>query len=247
MDWYEQIAVVEPYVVRIETPGGHGTGFLCVWAEDKQFCGIATAYHVVQHADRWREPIQIVHTGAPSEPRFLASNERVIFTVPEGDVAIIAFNPEHLQLPDDLLPLVPPEQWAKPGVEVGWLGYPAVAPQTLSFFSGHVSAKLDEEYLIDGVAINGVSGGPVFFHNAVHGQLFIIGAISAYIPNTATGTTLPGLAYARGVSKLHDTIAQIKSIEDAREQKEMVEKEFSAGANIIEPGTHIDTGSKHTR
>ena len=45
-------------------------------------------------------------------------------------------------------------------------------------------------YLVDGVAINGVSGGPVF-----DDRCHLIGVVFAYIPNQlGENTLLPGLA-----------------------------------------------------
>ena len=81
------------------------------------------------------------------------------------------------------------------GVEVGWLGYPAIAQHTLSFFSGNVSAwqEYRNAYLIDGVAINGVSGGPVLFSTTADG-VQIVGSISAYRASRAAGESLPGLS-----------------------------------------------------
>jgi hypothetical protein len=59
------------------------------------------------------------------------------------------------------------------------------------FFHGHVSGYLKEPptYLVDGVAIDGVSGGPAF-DNRCH----IIGLVSSYLPNKIDEKTiLPGL------------------------------------------------------
>ena len=71
---------------------------------------------------------------------------------------------------------------------------PAIEPDTLCFFAGTVSARQTNRkaYLIDGVAINGVSGGPVF-HSPTPDEVQIIGCVSAYHANRATGETLPGL------------------------------------------------------
>jgi hypothetical protein len=84
------------------------------------------------------------------------------------------------------------------GAEVGWLGFPAIAQYTLCFFSGNVSAWQEwrNAYLIDGVAINGVSGGPVIYSTPTDG-VQIVGCISAYRANRATGEALPGLSIAQ--------------------------------------------------
>jgi hypothetical protein len=47
-------------------------------------------------------------------------------------------------------------------------------------------------YLIDGVAINGVGGGPVFAA-LKNDQPQLLGTISAYMPNRMRGDALPGL------------------------------------------------------
>jgi hypothetical protein len=51
MAWDEIVKTVTPYVVKIDTPSGHGTGFVFCYSEDKTICGIATARHVVGYAD----------------------------------------------------------------------------------------------------------------------------------------------------------------------------------------------------
>lgn len=68
------------------------------------------------------------------------------------------------------------------------------------------------------MAINGVSGGPVMYSTGTEG-VQVVGGISAYLSNRATGETLPGLAIARDVSYLHDSISKIKSLDEASKQK----------------------------
>lgn len=69
MNWDEIVAKITPYIVKIETPQGHGTGFLCLYNEDHSMCGIATARHVVQHAEEWQEPIRVVQQETGAIPR----------------------------------------------------------------------------------------------------------------------------------------------------------------------------------
>ncbi|MBM4135549.1 MAG: trypsin-like peptidase domain-containing protein [Nitrospira sp.] len=162
MDWNEIVAKVKPYIVKIETPGGSGTGFLCLYNKNKQWCGIATTLHVVEHADEWQEPIKIIHQASPLF--FLKEADRVILSDWKTDSAIIFFpKPEKAKLPDVLIPLRPLDKSLNIGSEVGWLGFPYIEPYTLCFFSGYISARREDRkaYLIDGVSINGVSGGPV--------------------------------------------------------------------------------------
>lgn len=140
----------------------------------------------------------------------LAGGERFIFTDWERDSAVILVPVQKLQLPKDVIPLRPTSDRLPIAEEVGWLGYPAPASYTLCFFSGNVSAwqEFRHAYLIDGVAINGVSGGPVISSTSTEG-VQIVGTISAYIANRATGEALPGLSVAQDVSNLHDLAAEI--------------------------------------
>lgn len=91
----------------------------------------------------------------------------------------------------DLLPILPIESMLARGADLGWLGFPGLVEPELCFFHGHVSGFLADPptYLIDGVAINGVSGGPAF-----DSRCHLIGLVSAYIPNRIDEhTVLPGL------------------------------------------------------
>jgi hypothetical protein len=225
MNWDEIVAKVKPYIVKIETPSGSGTGFLCLYNEAKKWCGVATALHVVNDADDWQQPIRIRHL--PSSEIFLKESQRVIFPDWKTDSAIILFEkPEKSALPEDLIGLQPLEKPLDIGFEVGWLGFPYIEPFTLCFFSGCISARREDRkaYLIDGVSINGVSGGPVFYSTSTEG-VKIVGIVSAYQANRATGTTLPGLLIAQDVSHFHDVIKHIKSIDEARKKKQELKEE----------------------
>jgi hypothetical protein len=87
----------------------------------------------------------------------------------------------------------------------------------LCFFSGRTSCYLLDEhaYLIDGVAINGVSGGPTFYISS-DGKIRVIGVLAAYMANRATGETLPGLSVVRDVTQFQQLIEQFKSIDEAK-------------------------------
>ena len=97
MNWDKAIGIVGPHVVKIETPTGYGTGFLAFYNHDRAWCGIATAAHVVNHADRWQQPIRI--TNAVSGI-FLKVNERVIFLDHLTDSAVVLFLKSDFQLPE---------------------------------------------------------------------------------------------------------------------------------------------------
>lgn len=239
MDWNEIVKKITPYIVKIESPGGHGTGFLCLYNEDRSYCGIATACHVVDEADRWQQPVRIYHYTS-EEIAFLQEADRIIFADRNRDSAVILVPSGKLKLPEDLVPLRPIKDSLLIGDEVAWLGYPAIGrnSDTLCFFSGNVSARNESQhaYLIDGVAINGVSGGPVLYSSPADG-LQIVGAITAYIANRATGEALPGLSVAQDISYVHDTASTIKSLDEARRKKseQSLKTENPDASDIDEP------------
>jgi hypothetical protein len=217
MEWDQIVDLVTPYVVKIETPQGHGTGFLCLYNEDKSICGIATANHVVEHADNWKEPIRIVYQPS-NQVIFLTDSERVIYPGSgDNDSAVLLMQVGNLKFPQELIPLLPSDSPLPIGADVGWLGYPGIVRNTICFFSGGVSARIESghTYLIDGVAINGVSGGPVVYSTPTKG-VQIVGAVSAYMANRATGDVLPGLAVAQDVSHFHAIAQHVRSLDDAK-------------------------------
>lgn len=224
MNWDQAIAAISPHVVKIESPTGYGTGFLAFYNHDKAWCGIATAAHVVSYADEWQQPIRIKHEGSV-EPLFLKPEERVIFIERSTDSAVVLFLKRQLQLPESPIALLPMDQPCPIGVDIGWLGFPVIEPDTLCFFAGIVSARQANRkaYLIDGVAINGVSGGPVF-HYPKPDVVQVIGCVSAYHANRATGETLPGLLRAQDVSHFHEVTKWIRDLDEATAKK----REFEA-------------------
>ena len=72
-------------------------------------------------------------------------------------------------------------------------------------------------YLVDGVAINGVSGGPAFRLGVKSAEL--MGVASAYIPNRATGDVLPGVAVVRDVQEFHEFADRFRSMGEAKSQE----------------------------
>ncbi len=223
MNWDQVVKKVSPHVVKIETPSGHGTGFLLLHNDTHTWCGIATAEHVVSYADDWQQPIKIYpQSGAHL---FLRPENRVIYRDWKTDSAVILFFKGELQLPEISIALLPMGQLIDIGAEVGWLGFPSLAPHSLCFFSGNISAMQGyrNAYLIDGVAINGVSGGPVLYLTETDG-VQIVGTVSAYSANRATGEALPGLAIAQDVSHFHDVANHVHSIDEANRKKAEFEK-----------------------
>lgn len=239
MNWDTVIQKVGPYVVKIETPNGSGTGYLCTYSENRQLCGIATALHVVDAADDWQQPIRI-HNHDFSKTIFLKEDDRFIYTNRRNDSAVILCPVGDLGLPQALIQLRPVQSPLSIGAEVGWLGYPGLDPYTLCFFSGNISARRKRSgYLIDGVAINGVSGGPVLYCDGTDGVQFV-GIVSAYHANRLTGETLPGLLIAQDVSHFEQAIKSIRDLDEAR--KKSAEEEKDKGKNDTPPPPPSDSG-----
>jgi trypsin-like peptidase len=218
MEWAEAIEVLQPYVVKIATPRGSGTGFLVSRSFTTNICAVATAAHVVDNANYWEEPLRIHHY-LSGESILLRTGDRAIFLKEEVDTAAVLFDGSQFELPGNPLDLTPEQKHLKPGYEIGWLGFPAFASSSLCFFSGRVSAWLEEResYLANGVVINGVSGGAAFYVGEE--GLTLIGVVSAYIPNRATGETLPGLCEIRGVGQYQELAKQFESLDQARSEQ----------------------------
>jgi hypothetical protein len=231
IDWQEIVQKVSPYVVKIETQSGSGTGFLCAYNADKSWCAVATAFHVVSEAEEWQQPIKIYdHTF--SKPAFLPEKRRVIFTDSATDSAAVLFPSSELNFPQVTVPLRPIDSPISIGEDVGWLGFPSIAAYTLCFFAGPISARQDwnKAYLIDGVAIPGVSGGPVVFSSGTDGVQFV-GVVSAYRSSKTGGTPMPGLLIAQDVSHVHGVIQTIRSWDEAHAKKaeEEAKKKLAEG------------------
>jgi len=84
--------------------------------------------------------------------------------------------------------------------------------------------------LIDGVAINGVSGGPVFYGAGgdASNSVEIIGTITAYMPNRS----LPGLSFAQDITHFQNVVTAIKNRDEAEKKK----KEQAAAAAAVKAG-----------
>ncbi len=188
-------------------------------AGETRYYGIATARHVVTHAAKWQTPIRLYRHGSDS-PELYKEDDRVILMDPTGkDLAVLLIGQRELDLPSSPIELLPPGVMLPLGTEVGWIGYPF--DFSLCFFSGRISSgrgdfsQSSHEYLIDGVAISGVSGGPVFVKDR-GSRIEIIGSITAYRPNRTAGETLPGLSIAQDVSDLRMAVNAIQSVDETR-------------------------------
>jgi len=77
------------------------------------------------------------------------------------------------------------------------------------------------------VAINGVSGGPAFTCSGT--SVEVVGVVSAYIANRATGETLPGLAVVQDVYQFQWVAKQLQTLDEAAKKKS--EEESAAAKN----------------
>lgn len=215
-NWNKTLENVRPYVYKIETPESTGTGFQIFYSKKINIITIATALHVIKQSNEWDEIIKITHYDSGEKIILKNSESRVINIIPEKDLALISFKKEDKKLPTENLDLAPPQKHLKQGIEIGWCGFPSVRLDKLCFFQGYISCVLDIEdsYLVDGVAINGVSGGPAFISNHQTNKPIFIGVISAYIPNRSTGETLPGLCVVTSIESYQSSISILKSIEN---------------------------------
>ena len=73
---------------------------LCLYNDTRSFCGIATAYHVVETADEWQQPIRIRHFPSGTNI-FIKESDRVIFLDPKTDSAVVLIASEQLALPEN--------------------------------------------------------------------------------------------------------------------------------------------------
>jgi hypothetical protein len=219
LEWYEAVHELTKHVAKVSTPRGHGTGFLFFYAANRSICALATANHVVEEAATWEEPLRLeqLDTG---KTMFLRPAERARLRRSGEDTAAILFATQPGMFPNSPLNLMPEKKAARIGVEIGWLGFPSVAPDNLCFFLGRISSRLESErsYLVDGVAINGVSGGPAFMLPS-DGSITLLGIVSAYRPNLSERGALPGLCVVRHVGGLHQFVKQFKTLDEAKEQE----------------------------
>lgn len=205
--WDEIVDRVSPSVFRLYTEYAAGTGFLVSIGKDSNnvdvFAIIGTAWHVLETLP-----------GSSVDLKIVSVDKKTVFTSAADQVGLLRLGDARYDtglivvrtgkpLLDEnkLQPIFPFNSMLAKGADIGWLGFPGITESELCFFQGHVSGYLNDPptYLVDGVAINGVSGGPVF-DNRSH----IIGLVSAYIPNRIDKeTTLPGLMTVVPINAIH--------------------------------------------
>jgi hypothetical protein len=199
--WVHAAAEILPHVVRVECPDSSGSGFLAATkgtGKDK-IAVIVTASHVVEHAFDWAEPIKI--SGAQNTTTLFPGEFKGTGNG-QLDIATIELPWKSLDLPPSSLSIADSSALLPAGCPVAWCGYPNIIEGRNCLFAGHVSASIAErgDYIVDGVIIHGISGGPAFVYDGEH--VVIIGVLSKYLPNRATGEALPGLGVVRNIAPL---------------------------------------------
>lgn len=197
LPWDKIVDRVTPIVFRVYAGRSAGTAFIISLGTEKETslnCAIlATADHVLAASVDTAEKVRLV--SADRQKVFDADMDE-IRVQPLGSKAhdtmlVLLKSKKPILEQEKLLPMLRWDLVMPKGAPIGWMGYPGITEPELCFFHVHVSGFVNEPptYLIDGVAVNGVSGGPAF-DNRSH----LVGLVSAYIPNRINAhTTLPGL------------------------------------------------------
>jgi hypothetical protein len=193
---YEVAERVAKATFRVYTSRSMGTAFLLMLGKGKDggySAVLATAWHVVEDVVRGTT-LRVCDQFGKEIARSQDRNITVIQIGKGLDSAVVVItSKDEIFSQDLLLPLVPFDAQLRVGTEIGWMGYPGIVEPELCFFQGHVAGSLKNPYgyLVDGVAINGVSGGPVF-----DDRCQLAGLVSAYLPNRIDlDTTLPGVSW----------------------------------------------------
>ena len=203
-DWQHYAGEITQQVLRIETQSVSGTGFVHYARRGGTRC-IATARHVVADVLKKKESFRVWSGSRAFD--FGKDTKDILYCQRTDDTdvdsAVLAVIDHDLPMPRVPLASLEERREVCIGIEVGWLGFPALGGVSgLCFFSGRISF-VDEtanRFLIDGTAVHGCSGGPVFCVTTNGAR--IIGVLSGFIPNVNMPNVgyLPGLAAAVSIS-----------------------------------------------
>lgn len=224
MDKVSGFRLVRPHTVKLSTAGNMGCGFLVdtpVLQSGRPGVLLATAWHVIQSAVDTAGALDVYHFSSGNSCRIPASDFGVL-SDKGRDLAVVFFERSHLpDLPVECLHLL--DDVLPPGQEISWCGYPAgvliswsIKGDLLCHFSGTISAsygKNNKDYLIDGVTINGISGGPAYLEQ--EGKLIVVGVVTNYYPNIQRNGVLPGLGAIRGIDEIMQSIRAASGSSDS--------------------------------
>lgn len=228
--WADDMAIVKDYVVKIETPEGCGSGFLInsrTSSNRKREFVIATAFHVIEHALAWHEPIRIANMAAN---RCYAPDAYDFTVMQEQDLALVAIEAcDDFKFPTRHLNTLDVRDDLPPGLPVAWCGFPNIVDRNICFFSGHLSSPVDEsgDYFVDGSVLHGVSGAPAFIH--FNNTVILIGVMAAHLSDRADGEVMPGLSLMRSVRPFSKHFLDTNKKRAERVRKEKARKELKRG------------------
>lgn len=214
MSWATCYQNILPYLFKISVPDGYGSAVFVGYNDDKSLAAVATAAHTLADADERNLRISLRHHLSGEEVD-LEESDRVIFIDSHRDAAVVLFPAEYFDLPSEALPVMPAGDSQPVGSEVGWVGYPGIARTIPCFFSGRISAFMSgiHSYLLDGIVINGVSGGPVFEMRS-DDKPRLLGVVCAYLSHVGELSTPTGLSLVADVSHFHETIKKIRNVDE---------------------------------
>ena len=215
-EWHEVVELVAPHVVRIWTPQGSGTGFLVLPVKARP-CARSPRQLMSSPTPTTGKNPSASNTKPPVGPSFCGK-----WTGPSILKAIRTQPRSYLSVPTWICPRRPwslqtRTRTSRQGSRSVGLATRRCQEQTSASSRVALAPGLmaTTPYLVDGVAINGVSGGPAFFSGAVLSR----GRSLAYIPNRNTGEVLPGLAVVRGVSQFHDVADGFRTLDEAKAEE----------------------------
>ena len=209
--WVTAVERVSKPVFRLEADPHCGSSVAISCAQSPKLPGYALMLATANHVVKDRNPQSILRLTSADGSIVLTSEENRIVVVPpslpEYDIALVIVRSSRPVIqPTDLLPLLDQQFYPPRGAELGWLGFPIITWPELCFFRGSLSGYVHDPpgYLIDGVSIHGVSGGPAF---NMDGDIFAV--VQSCLPNsTKQPLTLPGLMGAVPVANLDQWMSQ---------------------------------------
>lgn len=231
--WDDIVDRLKPYVVKVSTPQGMGTGFLIWTSADFDLSVVATAAHVVGWAEEWNQPVKLFHPESGKSAKVQGDNH--VLQWGNTDTAIIFLRKNPIPFPKEPLEMIAEGDSLRVGNEIGWLGFPSISPENICLFSGRISLWLEAQraYYVDGVAIHGVSGGPAFYPS---GDSFrVVGFVSEYRPNRATGEALPGMCILRDVGTLQQFLKGVRSVEEAQRKVQALAGRAGESGTLTRP------------
>lgn len=138
-EWADAVEALMPFMFRIETPSGQGSGFFLTHAAGGMI-GIATALHVDAESFEWNGPIRVRHykTGIAN---VFGPDQREIKAFPENDLAFIRLSAKGFSLPQGPLGMVSGNNTVRQGTQIAWLDSPQ-SPRMICVSSPVTSARI---------------------------------------------------------------------------------------------------------